>query len=198
MIDRLRAALDRLDGNEPVDGDFLLNPSAKQAMLAQTYRNAAVLIAVTHEPQPKIILTRRSENLRKHTGQVAFPGGAIDEGDADATAAALREAEEEIGLKRSIPNVIGVMPDYLSGSAFRIKPVVALVPASTELAINASEVDEAFEVPLEFLMDPANHKRASRMWNGIERHYFEMPWRGHYIWGVTAGIIHALYQRVTA
>jgi 8-oxo-dGTP pyrophosphatase MutT (NUDIX family) len=198
VLEQLHFGLGRLDGTEAADGDFLLNPSAHAAMMQQTYRDAAVLIAVTDEAEPNVILTRRSENLRKHTGQVAFPGGAIDAGDASAEAAACREAEEEIGLPRSLPTIIGKMPDYLAGSGFRIKPIVALIPAAQPLTINADEVAEAFEVPLSFLLNPDNHHRASRMWNGIERHYFEMPYQQHRIWGVTAGIIHALYRRVAA
>jgi 8-oxo-dGTP pyrophosphatase MutT (NUDIX family) len=198
MIAALRQGLQKLTGNEPADGDFHLNPGVRDAMLVQSYRDAAVLIAITDEDQPQVILTRRSEALRKHTGQVAFPGGAIDDNDADAAAAALREAEEEIGLPRKLPKPVGLLPDYLTGSGFRIKPVVALVPAAPVLTINRNEVDEAFEVPLAFLMDPANHQRASRFWNGAERHYFEINHGGHHIWGVTAGIIHALHRQVAS
>lgn len=181
------------------DGDYILNPGARDVLRGQNLRDAAVLIPiVSHEIGPSVILTLRSANLRKHTGQVAFPGGAIDAGDLTAVDAALREAEEEIGLSRHVPKVIGQLPDYVSGSGFRIKPIVALVPPQQPLKINPDEVAEVFEVPLAFLMDPDNHIHASREWQGVERFYYEIPFQPHRIWGVTAGIIRAFYERVYA
>lgn len=199
MLDVLQARLMQPFGSDDEDGDYILNPLARDVLRGQNLRDAAVLIPIVqHADTPTVILTQRSANLRKHTGQIAFPGGAIDAGDISAVAAALRETEEEIGLPRTIPQVIGQLPDYISGSGFRIKPVVALVPSHHMLKINPDEVEEAFEVPLAFLMDPKNHIRASREWQGVERFYYEMPYGRHRIWGVTAGIIRAFYERVFA
>jgi 8-oxo-dGTP pyrophosphatase MutT (NUDIX family) len=160
-------------------------------------RDAAVLVPIVlHEGGAALILTRRSASLRKHTSQIAFPGGAIDPEDKGPVDAALREAEEEIGLPRGLPEPLGVMPDYITGSGYRVRPVVALVPPGIALKPNPDEVEQAFEVPLAHVMDPANHIRSSREWMGRERFYYEMPYEGHHIWGVTAGIIRAFYERV--
>ena len=196
LIDQLQYRLQTPFDAALEDGDYILNPDARDVLRGQNLRDAAVLIGIVTGAEPAVILTRRSANLRKHTGQIAFPGGAIDAGDLDAAAAALREAEEEIGLPRSHPHIIGQLPDYISGSGFRIKPVVALIAPGVDLSLNADEVDQAFEVPLAFLMNPENHLRASREWLGKERFYYEMPYQQHRIWGVTAGMIRALYERV--
>jgi 8-oxo-dGTP pyrophosphatase MutT (NUDIX family) len=199
MLDTLQARMALSFGDDQEDGDYILNPFARDALRGQNLRDAAVLIPIVqHVGAPSVIFTLRSANLRKHTGQIAFPGGAIDAGDVNAVDAALRETEEEIGLPRNIPQVVGQLPDYISGSGFRIKPVVALVPSHHQLKINTDEVEEAFEVPLAFLMNPQNHIRASREWQGVERFYYEMPYERHRIWGVTAGIIRAFYERVFA
>jgi 8-oxo-dGTP pyrophosphatase MutT (NUDIX family) len=198
-LEALNAGFAKPFADDAEDGDYILNPNARDALLGQNLRDAAVLIPIVqHAGAPSVILTLRSANLRKHTGQIAFPGGAIDAGDLSAVDAALREAEEEIGLPRNVPHVIGQLPDYISGSGFRIKPVVALVPSHHQLMINTDEVEEAFEVPLAFLMNPQNHIRASREWQGVERFYYEMPYERHRIWGVTAGILRAFYERVFA
>ena len=199
MLDVLSAGFAEPFKADAEDGDYILNPNAREALRGQNLRDAAVLIAIVqHHKDPAVILTKRSENLRKHTGQIAFPGGTIDAGDASAIDAALREAEEEIGLPRHVPQVMGQLPDYISGSGFRIKPVVALVRPEQTFVINPDEVADIFEVPLAFLMNPQNHMRSSREWQGVERFYYEMPYQQHRIWGVTAGIIRALYERVYA
>jgi 8-oxo-dGTP pyrophosphatase MutT (NUDIX family) len=199
LVQAIRAGFERPFVKEDEDGDYGLNPMARDALRQQNLTDAAVLIAIVqHANQPGVILTRRSTNLRKHTGQIAFPGGAIDATDDSAIAAAFREAEEEIGLPANVPQFIGQLPDYISGSGFRIKPIVALVPSGQKLTLNTDEVEEAFEVPLAFLMNPDNHQRASLEWQGVERFYYEMPYDRHRIWGVTAGIIRALYERVVA
>jgi 8-oxo-dGTP pyrophosphatase MutT (NUDIX family) len=198
LLETLNAGFLEPFATDAEDGDYILNPNAREALRGQNLRDAAVLIAIVqHAENPTVILTKRSENLRKHTGQIAFPGGAIDAGES-AIDAALREAEEEIGLQRHLPQVIGQLPDYVSGSGFRIKPVVALVQAGNKFVANPDEVAEVFEVPLAFLIDPQNHVRSSREWQGIERFYYEMPYERHRIWGVTAGIIRAFYERVYA
>jgi 8-oxo-dGTP pyrophosphatase MutT (NUDIX family) len=132
--------------------------------------------------------------MRTHSGQIAFPGGTIDPWDASAEAAAVREAEEEVGLPPSRVETIGRLPQYLAGSGFRITPVIAIVQPGFKFHLNRHEVDDAFEVPFDFLMDPANHNRESKEWQGIERHYYTMPYHDRFIWGVTAGIIRTLYE----
>jgi 8-oxo-dGTP pyrophosphatase MutT (NUDIX family) len=162
-------------------------------------RPAAVLIPVVARPEgATVLLTRRAAHLRQHSGQIAFPGGKIDAEDGGPLQAALREAEEEIGLRRGDVAPLGYLGPYFSTTGFRITPVVALVPPDAPLAINAVEVDEAFETPLSFLMDPANHQTHQREWKGQMRRYYAMPHGDHYIWGVTAGIIRMLWLRLYA
>ena len=152
---------------------------------------------VVERAEPTVLLTLRTPDLKSHSGQIAFPGGKIDPADASPLDAALREAEEEIGLDRKLIDPIGYLDLYLTFSGFRILPVVARVDPDYRLTINPAEVVEAFEVPMEFLMQPDNHKRHSRIWKeGIERHYYAMPFGERYIWGITAGILRNLYERV--
>ncbi len=180
-------------------GDHALNPDIRDLILQQKLRDAAVLItAVERDGGPNIILTQRTDTLRSHSGQVAFPGGRIDATDHSPEAAALREAHEEIGLEPSSVDVVGRMPDYASGSGYRIAPVLAIADPKSEIVINPEEVAAVFEVPLSFLMNPLNHKTESRVWNGKQRHYWVMPYRDCHIWGVTAGIIRTLYERLYA
>lgn len=160
-------------------------------------RDAAVLIPIVdRRPDATVLLTRRTDTLATHAGQIAFPGGKIDADDADPIACALREAEEEVGLRRDAVVLLGCLPPFLTGTGFRIFPVLARIDPDYDLRLNSDEVAEAFEVPLAFLMDAANHRRASRVFNGVERQFYEMPFGGHYIWGATAGIIRALYERI--
>jgi 8-oxo-dGTP pyrophosphatase MutT (NUDIX family) len=173
-----------------------MNPDA--ATLASA-RPAAVLIPVVARAQgATLLLTKRAAALRQHSGQIAFPGGKIDMDDDGALGAALREAEEEIGLPRAAVMPLGFLGPYFSTTGFRITPVVALVPPDADLRLNAGEVDAVFETPMAFLMDPANHQLHSREWKGAMRSYFAMPHGDHYIWGVTAGIIRMLWQRLYA
>jgi 8-oxo-dGTP pyrophosphatase MutT (NUDIX family) len=162
----------------------------------QPVRPAAVLIPVVDHPQPTVLLTQRSAHLNDHAGQIAFPGGKIDATDASPLDAALREAEEEIGLSRQFVDPIGYLDLYGTGFGFRILPTVARVRPGFKLNINHSEVDDAFEVPLAFLMDPANHQLHSKEFRGIERSYYAMPFAERYIWGATAGILRVLYERI--
>lgn len=181
------------------DGDHRFNPGHPRLERSEPLRDAAVLIPVVDRgAQATVLLTKRAETLRSHTGQVAFPGGRIDSGDRSAEFAALRETDEEIGLGREFIEVIGRMPDYVSGSGYRIAPVLSIVRPGFSLTLNSDEVDAAFEVPLAFLMDPANHHRDSRFWNDLEWFFYEMPYDGQRIWGVTAGIIRTLYERLYA
>jgi 8-oxo-dGTP pyrophosphatase MutT (NUDIX family) len=162
-------------------------------------RPAAVLIPILARPEgATVLLTQRAGGLRQHSGQIAFPGGKIDATDADAMDAALREAEEEIGLSRDRVSPLGFLGPYYSTTGFRITPVVALVEPDAPLTLNSGEVAATFETPLAFLMDPANHQTHAREWKGLERRYFAMPYGDHYIWGVTAGIIRMLWLRLYA
>ncbi len=159
-------------------------------------RPAAVLVPVVDRAEPTVILTLRTADLASHAGQIAFPGGKIDPGDRSPLGAALREAEEEIGLAPALVEPLGYLDLYLTFSGFRILPTVARVAPAYALNLNKSEVAEAFEVPLAFLMGPQNHQRHSRDWKGIIRHYYAIPYQDRYIWGVTAGILRNLYERL--
>jgi 8-oxo-dGTP pyrophosphatase MutT (NUDIX family) len=194
---RLRAAIDRGPHEDFDYGDHRFNPGHPRVTGPRTLRDAAVLIPVVdHGPEASVILTKRAERLTSHSGQVAFPGGRIDPTDVSPEAAALREAEEEIGLDPGHVEIIGRMPDYVSGSGYRIAPVLSIVRPGFHLTINEHEVDAAFEVPLRFLMDPANHAQNSREFNKQVWTYYDMPYGGQRIWGVTAGIIRTLYERL--
>ncbi len=161
------------------------------------HRPAAVLIPVMARPEgATVLLTRRADHLKDHAGQIAFPGGKMDGGDAAPLDTALREAEEEIGLARRFVEPIGYLDPYLSSTGFRIIPVVAIVDPAHDLRIDPSEVDSTFEVPLGFLMDPARHETHEREWRGAMRRYYAMPYGDYYIWGVTAGILRNLYEKV--
>ena len=194
---RLRAAIDRGPHENFDYGDHSFNRGHPRVTGPRTLRDAAVLVAVVdHGAGGSVILTKRAETLTSHTGQVAFPGGRIDPEDASAEAAALREAQEEIGLDPGRVEVIGRMPDYKSGSGYRIAPVLGIVQPGFTLTLNPHEVDAVFEVPLRFLMDPANHMRESREFNKQLWTYYDMPYGERRIWGVTAGIIRTLYERL--
>jgi 8-oxo-dGTP pyrophosphatase MutT (NUDIX family) len=177
-------------------GDLDLDPVAWEKAGVKATRTAAVLVPVVDHPEPGVLLTMRTTDLPSHPGQIAFPGGKIDPHDATPLAAAIREAEEEVGLDAALIEPIGYLDLYLTFSGFRILPVLARVVPSYELRINASEVADAFEVPLSFLMSPDNHKRGSRDWKGVRREYYEMPFGERYIWGVTAGIVRNLYEKI--
>ena len=158
-------------------------------------RGAAVLIAVTERDEPGVLLTHRPLAMRSHAGQVAFPGGKIDPGE-DAITAALREAHEELGIAPDHVRVIGPTDDYRTGSGFHITPVVGIVPGYLTITPNPGEVADWFEAPLRFLLDPSNHSEKSIIYQGVRRHYLEMPWQGRYIWGATAAMLHNLSRRI--
>jgi 8-oxo-dGTP pyrophosphatase MutT (NUDIX family) len=157
---------------------------------------AAVLIPVTDRAEPGVILTQRPDTMRKHPGQVAFPGGRVDASDADDIAAALREAEEEIALPPGMVTIIGTTDLYRTITGYRITPVIGVVPPDLAYRPNAGEVDAVFEVPLSFLLDPANHQTRDVGWNGEPRSYYEMHWDGRRIWGATAAMIVNLSRRL--
>ncbi len=160
------------------------------------HRDAAVLIPITRRAQPGVILTQRPEWLNSHPGQVAFPGGKIDDEDTDAVAAALREAEEELALPPQKVEIIGAADTYYSGSGFAIAPIVGLIPPDLDLVPAPGEVQDWFEVPLDFLLEPSNAKKRQAVWQGQNRQYYDMQWQDRRIWGVTAGIIANLVRRV--
>jgi 8-oxo-dGTP pyrophosphatase MutT (NUDIX family) len=180
-------------------GDHALNPQMRPLIVREGLTAAAVLVPVVDRGrEASVILTTRTERLRSHSGQIAFPGGRIDPGDPSPEFAALRETEEEIGVGRDSVEVLGRLPDYYAGSGYRIAPVLGLVRPDYMMTINEDEVADAFEVPLSFLMDPANHRRDSKVWNERERFFYTMPFGERHIWGVTAGIIRTLYERLYA
>jgi 8-oxo-dGTP pyrophosphatase MutT (NUDIX family) len=177
-------------------GDLDLDPALWQRAGVAATRPAAVLVPVIDRPEPAILLTQRTADLKSHAGQIAFPGGKIEPDDASPAAAALREAREEIGLDSALVDPIGYLDLYLTFSGFRILPTVARVDPTYRTKANPAEVDDIFEVPLAFLMDARNHSLRSRDWNGVIRRYYAMPFGERYIWGVTAGILRNLHERV--
>lgn len=180
-------------------GDHSFNPHLSDALMAMERQPAAVLVPVVHrEPEATVLFTERTDALRSHAGQVSFPGGRIDPEDAGPEAAALREAEEEIGLDRTFVETLCLGPDYLTGSGYHVAPVIAIVRPGFRLRLNPAEVADAFEVPLSFLMDAVNHRRGSREWRGTMHRFFEMPFGERRIWGITAGIVRILYERLYA
>ena len=186
-------------GPDEHDGDFTFNPEFRDWVYSRAVKPAAVLVPVFQRDHGlSVLLTKRRDDLNSHAGQVAFPGGKVDDTDVSVEHAALREAQEEVGLEPSHAEVIGRLPDYYTGSGYRIAPVVALIDNDAGVQANPEEVDYLFEVPFAFLMDPANHHKGSRSFEGKERYFLEMPYEGHYIWGVTAGIIRALHDRMFA
>jgi len=163
---------------------------------------AAVLVPVVMRERPMVLLTERTTHLSTHSGQVAFPGGRRDDTDTDDAYTALREAQEEIGLAPELVEVVGQLPTYTTGSQFIVTPVVGLVDPGHRLTLNAFEVADAFEVPLEFLMDPAHHRRHAIEVAGVRREWFSMPYRDgsaeRFVWGATAGMLRNFYRFLAA
>ena len=187
-----------LDRGRHLRGDHSLDDDTGPAHATEP-RPAAVLVPIVMRPDgPAILLTERASHLRNHSGQIAFPGGKMDEGDASPLATALREAEEEIGLDPRHVEPLGYLDPYLSSSNFVVVPSVAFVDPDAMLTPNPDEVADLFEVPLGFLMDEVNHELHSREWNGRMRRYYAMPYGTRYIWGVTAGILRNMYERLYA
>lgn len=198
LRERLTARLAPVSSWNPEAGavrsDYELNPGATAG--AGTLRPAAVLIPIIARPEgATALMTRRSDSLASHTGQIAFPGGRLDPGETVAQAA-LREAWEEVALDPAVPEVLGLGDAYETGSGFLVTPVVAWLERPPQVTPSPAEVAEVFEAPWDFLMDPANHRRDHYDRDGVRSWFWAMPWRDRYIWGVTAGILRALCDRL--
>ena len=187
LADRLRSALAAAPGEALLPGDDYAED--------QTAVPAAVLAAITERPSPGVILTVRHADLRTHAGQVAFPGGRIDEGE-DAKAAALREAWEELSLDPSLVEPVGMLEPYRTITGFKVTAVVAVVPPDLPLFPHEREVADWFEAPLGFVLDPVNHERHSALFEGRMRHYYRIDWNGRNIWGATAAMLVNLSRRL--
>lgn len=193
----LSSAVPVADPNAPdTPSDFDLSPELVPEIARAPLAPAAVLIPVVARPEPTVLLTQRTDSLRRHAGQIAFPGGRMEPTDRDPTATALREAHEEIGLDASFVETLGYLDAYRTGTGFRIFPVVSIVREGFSLKLDEREVADAFEVPLAFLMDEANHRTETRFWRGQERRFYAMPFEQRYIWGATAGIVRNLKMRL--
>ena len=193
LAERLRAALERGRDRSPIliAGDVL-----DDEQIGAEITQAAVLVPIVDRPIPAVVLTLRPETMRKHPGQVSFPGGRIDPGDDGPVDAALREAEEEIGLKRTDVEIIGTADRYRTITGFEVTPVVGILPPDLALKAHPGEVAAIFEVPLDYLLDPAHQNVRSLEWRGRERFYYEIEWQGRRIWGATAAMIVNLSRRL--
>ena len=180
----------------PNRGDHDADPVMRKIAEVRPIRPAAVLVPIVDHAEPTVLLTQRAQHLPDHPGQVSFPGGKIDADDESPAAAALREAEEEIALPRHLVQPIGYLDVHLTPFGHRILPLLARVQPGFAPRFNEGEVDDAFEVPLAFLMTPQNHKCESRNWNGLTISLYAMPFRDRNIWGATAAILRNLYERV--
>ena len=191
------AIFDARTGRAWGPSDWDLNPELKGELAAMAPpRSAAVLVPIVLRAELTVLLTQRSHDMPSHPGQISFPGGKQEAGDATPLACALREAQEEIGLPPANVEPLGFLDSYRTGTGFQISPVVGLVRPQFEVVLDPREVLDVFEVPLAFLLNPANHQRASREWRGRQRFYYAMPYQGRYIWGATAGILKNLYERL--
>lgn len=189
-LDRLRACLSR----EPEGQD----PVLEEGLGDEALTPAAVLFPIVLRPEsPTVLLTQRTAHLRDHAGQISFPGGRVEAGDISVTHAALREAEEEVGLSPECIDVVGYLPEYRTSTGFRVTPVVGFVTPPFIVRPDPFEVAEVFEVPLSFLLDPANHQQHEIHWRGALRKYFAMPYGEYFIWGATAGMIVSLSRRLS-
>jgi len=179
----------------PKRGDHDIDPVMQKIATVRPIRPAAVLVPIVDRAEPTVLLTQRAAQLTEHSGQISFPGGKID-ADETPRDGALREAEEEIGLSRTAVEPLGYLDLYMTTLGYRIVPLIARVKPPFELLLNTAEVTETFEVPLAFLMEPKNLQRHSRDWQGLTRSYYAITFEKRYVWGVTAGILRNLYDRI--
>jgi 8-oxo-dGTP pyrophosphatase MutT (NUDIX family) len=195
----LRPSLSLADLEQAVPSsisDDALDGRMSELSVLAPWRPAAILLPIIDRPGGlTVLLTLRASDLRAHSGQVAFPGGKVDAGETPHLAA-LREAQEEIGLEARVVEPLGWLDPFFTGTGFRVAPLVALIEPSFALTVNKLEVDEVFETPFAFLMDAANHHLEEREWAGQWRRYYAMPHEGRYIWGATAGILRNLYEKL--
>lgn len=195
LLDRIREVLGATDDGSALRGDWDFEPGA--ASQGGVMTPAAVLIPIIDRTEPTVLFTRRTDTMRRHAGQVAFPGGRIDPEDDSAVAAALREAHEEVMLPPGEVRVLGTLDRYETGTGYSITPVVGLVTPDLPLVPCEAEVAALFETPLAHLLDPANHQLREAEWQGRLRRYYAIDWETHHIWGATAGIIVNLARRLT-
>jgi 8-oxo-dGTP pyrophosphatase MutT (NUDIX family) len=201
IVRRVRQRSVRLASGLPVDplplgSDLALSGITSES---QNWRPASVLVPlVDRAPEITVLLTQRTDDMPSHAGQIAFPGGRRQVGDADAVATALRETEEEVGLSRQFVDVIGAIDSYRTGTGYEITPIVGIVRPGFTIHADPREVADVFEVPLEHFLDEVNHKIGSRMYNGQERRYYAMPYGERYIWGATAGMLKNLHFILTS
>jgi 8-oxo-dGTP pyrophosphatase MutT (NUDIX family) len=196
---RARLPAKRSLGQTPAKwrSDFDLNPNVPRRD-ETSLKPAAVLVGVVARYPLTVILTQRTATLSSHAGQIAFPGGRIDGPDETPDAAALREAFEEIGLQRGLVQPLGFLDSYQTATGYAVEPLIGLIEPTFALRLEASEVSEAFEVPLAFLMNEANHQTHTKTWQGTERRFYAMPYQSRYIWGATAGILKNMHERLFA
>jgi len=197
LLDLMRQRLDPVDDETITgfrgDGDLNGLPSPSGRKL----RPAAVLAPlILHDGPPRLLFTERANHLPKHPGQISFPGGSLDPGDAGPAAAALREVEEEIGVGPQHVDLVGRFESYETGTGFHITPFVGVLRPGYDLRPDPGEVASVFEAPFDFLMDPHNHQQGSGVWQGQQRHFYAMPWEDRYIWGVTAGLLKSLHDKL--
>jgi 8-oxo-dGTP pyrophosphatase MutT (NUDIX family) len=193
LVERLRVALSSdTQLAELMVGDWPEGAGIEDGLITP----AAVLVPIIDRPDPGVILTVRTDTVRRHAGQIAFPGGRIDPEDEDAVAAALREAEEEIGLPRTQVQVIGTADRYRTVTGFDVTPVLGTIPSGLEFTLQPDEVAAVFEAPLLYLLEPAHQHKLTVEWEGRERSYYEIVWEGRRIWGATAAMIVNLSRRL--
>ncbi len=206
IIDRLAPTAGRLEApldpdgalarrNDKMRGDFVLDPRSR---IADELMPAAVLVPLVDRAEGMtVLLIQRADNLNRHAGQISFPGGRFEEEDRTVVDAALRETEEEVGVPPDRIEIVGRLDDYVTGTGFVVAPVVGLIRPPYTAVPDPLEVADVFEVPLRFLMDPGNHRRESRIFRGVERRFYAMPYKDRYIWGATAAMLVNLYELLT-